>query len=203
MFSFKKHNWLLWALPLWSVVVAAGVYWIAAYANQASAAGSPPLEWPRHGAIKLGTSEPTLLMFVHPHCPCSRASIGELAELMAHCQGRVNAAVLFVKPQGSGPDWASTDLWGEAARIPGVRVMIDDKGATAQLFQVATSGDTVLYSAEGHLLFHGGVTTERGHYGDSPGGDALEALIYGKQASLTNTPVYGCGLFECSSNEAP
>ena len=50
-------------------------------------------------------------MLTHPHCPCSRASIGELARLMAQAQGRVTAYVLFIKPAGSPEDWENSDLW--------------------------------------------------------------------------------------------
>jgi hypothetical protein len=41
-------------------------------------------------------------MAIHPHCPCSRASIGELSILMAHSRGRLAAFVVFVEPPGFG-----------------------------------------------------------------------------------------------------
>ena len=53
----------------------------------------------------------------HPHCPCTRATLGELAVLMARVQKRVNAVVVFVVPNGVPEKWEETDLWRNAAQI--------------------------------------------------------------------------------------
>ena len=52
-------------------------------------------------------------------------------------------------------DWERGELWRIASAIPGVHVMADPAGAEAHRFAVSTSGDTLLYGAEGALLFHG------------------------------------------------
>src|SRR5215472_16789844 len=44
----------------------------------------PPAQWPAGSKLQLKADGPTLVMFAHPKCPCTRSSIGELAELMAH-----------------------------------------------------------------------------------------------------------------------
>jgi hypothetical protein len=139
-------------------------------------------------------------MLVHPHCPCTRATIGELAELMAHCQGRLTAYVLFLKPAGFSDDWEKTDLWQSAASIPGVNVIVDDDGAEARRFHSATSGQTILYDAEGHLLFSGGITASRGHAGDNDGQSAIISLVNDGAASRTVTSVFGCPLFDANSD---
>jgi hypothetical protein len=82
-----------------------------------------------------------------------------------------------------------------------VTVQRDDAGREARLFGAETSGDTRLYSATGELMFHGGITIARGHSGDNPGRDALEALLFGKPAGATKTRVFGCSLFECPTPE--
>jgi hypothetical protein len=38
------------------------------------------------------------MMFAHPQCECSRASLGELAIIMAQGRGQVNASVFFLSP---------------------------------------------------------------------------------------------------------
>jgi hypothetical protein len=146
---------------------------------------------------------PTLVMFMHPHCPCSRASVGELAEVMAHCQGRVNAHVLFLQPTEMKADWVETDMWREAAKIPGVTVSRDEAGREARLFGAETSGDTALYDAKGRLMFHGGITISRGHHGDNPGHDAVQSLLLGEPVQLTDAPTFGCSLFECKVKGNP
>lgn len=185
---------------IWLGTVLAGTLFMLAYANSPGKAGEPPAQWPAASRISRHAGIPTLVMFMHPQCPCSKASVGELALLMAHCQGRVNTVVLFLQPAEMTNDWVLTDTWTEAKRIPGVTVQRDLSGNEARLFQVETSGDTVLYDTSGRRLFHGGITISRGHAGDNPGRDSLQALLLGRPASVTTTPAFGCSLFECPAN---
>ena len=118
--------------------------------------------------------------------------MGELAILMAHCQGLVNARVVFFRPSGSHEDWTHSDLWQAAAAIPGVTVQADEDGREARLFHAETSGHTALYDARGQLIFDGGITASRGHSGDNDGREAIMALLHGKTTERAQTPVYGC-----------
>jgi hypothetical protein len=118
--------------------------------------------------------------------------MGELAILMAHCQGLVNAHVVFFQPSGSSEDWTHSDLWRAATAIPGVTVQADQDGREARLFHAETSGHTALYNAQGLLVFDGGITVSRGHSGDNDGRDAITAWLHGRTSELTQTPVYGC-----------
>jgi len=182
---------------LWLGGVLAGTFVMGRYANSPGQPAAPPLSWPGASRVSRVQDRQTLVMFVHPHCPCSRASVGELALLMAHAQGRVDAHVLFLQPAQMESSWVQSDTWREAERIPGVTVHGDLNGREARLFRAETSGDTVLYDTKGGLVFHGGITVSRGHSGDNPGRDALQAMLLGMPASRTNTPVFGCSLFEC------
>jgi hypothetical protein len=144
-------------------------------------------------------------MLAHPHCPCTRASLGELARLMAQAQGRVTAYVLFVKPSDFPDGWEKTDLLTSASAIPGVTVVRDDEGVEAGRFRAATSGQTMLYDAGGKLLFSGGITSARGHEGDNAGRAAIVSLLTTDEAGQGGTPVFGCPLFaegnECQAGE--
>jgi hypothetical protein len=139
-------------------------------------------------------------MLVHPHCPCSRASIGELALIMAQSQGRLAAYILFLKPEGFADHWEKTDLWQSAAAIPGVKPIADQDGVEARRFHATTSGQTVLYDAEGRLLFSGGITIARGHAGDNAGRSAIVSLVNTRIAEQAETPVFGCPLFDDNSD---
>jgi hypothetical protein len=185
----------------WLATIVTGTFLLLAYSNSPGAPGSPPENWPQSSEVPRDTERPTLVMFIHPHCPCSRASIDELAQVMAHCQGRVSANVLFLRPTEMATDWVLTDTWREAGRIPGVTVRRDDEGREARLFGAQTSGDTALYDAKGQLLFHGGITISRGHSGDNLGHDTVQALLLGEPAPRTNTPAFGCSLFECNKKD--
>jgi hypothetical protein len=134
-------------------------------------------------------------MLVHPQCPCSRATIGELADLMAKSEGRISAYVLFVRPPGFADSWVHTDLWESARQIPGVNV-ISDNGREAHRFGAATSGQTLVFDRRGQLRFSGGITLARGHWGDNAGVNAVVALLGTPSRSGTDrAAVYGCPLF--------
>ena len=141
----------------------------------------------------LDPSRPTLIMLVHPQCPCSRASLTELNRLAALCPSKANLWVLFLRPAGCPEAFADTDLRRQAQAIPGVSVATDDNGDAAKRLGAATSGETLLYAPDGRLLFHGGLTGSRGHEGDNPGLSAALARLRG-EASPAAMPVYGCPL---------
>jgi hypothetical protein len=198
---------LLAAAVVWLSAVSIGLWILWGYENTPGVSAKAPDSWPADSHIQRATNQATLVMLAHPHCPCTRASIGELALLMAHSQGRVTAYVLFLKPQGFSDEWEKTDLWQSAASIPGVNVLIDDGGAEARRFHAATSGQTMLYDADGRLLFSGGITGSRGHAGDNAGRSAIVSLVNTGAAERDKTSVFGCRLFgensECQglSNE--
>ncbi len=195
----KSKALLLVSLAFWLLAVGSGGRLILSYENAAGASARPPQQWPSDSRVRRDPKMPTLLMMVHPHCPCSRASIGELALLMANVQGRVNAQVVFVRPNGFADDWAKTDVWDSAAIIPGVSVSVDDEGIEASRFRSQTSGQVMLYGADGRLLFDGGITVARGHSGDNAGRHAIVALLSGDDSTIKQTPVFGCPLFNASA----
>jgi len=132
------------------------------YAN-APGRVSPERGWPAETTIKPLKYRPRLLVFVHPQCPCSGATIHELALVMARCQNRVDADVLFLAPSSATRDWVQSGLWRDAAAIPGVRAAADKNSVEAERFGALTSGQSLLYDARDRLLFRGGITPSRGH----------------------------------------
>ena len=179
---------------IWLLVVLTGSLLMAQYSQTAGIAGIPPEQWPETSQVRREPGISKLVVFLHPHCPCSRATLSELERLMAHCQGLISTQVWFIQPEGRDEAWVKTDLWSGAAAIPGVQVAMDHAGAEARRFQAATSGQTLLYDAAGRLVFHGGITLTRGHAGDNPGRDAIECLVKQKTSLSTSTPVFGCAL---------
>lgn len=184
---------------LWLLAVSTGLWILWGYENTPGVSAKPPVAWPAGSRIQRPQGSATLVLTVHPHCPCTRATVGELAEIMAHAQGRLNAYVLFLKPAGFSEDWEKTDLWQTAASIPGVSVMVDDRGSEARLFNSSTSGQTILYDAAGDLLFSGGITGSRGHSGDNAGRSAIISLVNARAAERAETFVFGCPLFDKNS----
>lgn len=184
---------------LWLFLAGAGLWFVAEYENTPGVAAAPFARFPAKSQIKRVPGRPTLVMLAHPHCPCTRASIGELELLMAQTHGRLTTYVLFLRPPGFTDDWEKTDLWQTASEIPDVEVVQDTDGKEAGFFNAATSGQTFLYDAGGRLLFKGGITSARGHSGDNAGRSAIVALLNEGEAEQTETAVYGCPLFNKNS----
>ena len=115
---------------------------------------------------------------------------------MSQAQGCLHAQVWFLRPEHTSEAWTNTGLWHAAAAIPGVNVHEDFAGLEARRFQARTSGQVLLYSVDGQLLFQGGITESRGHSGDNAGRSAITAIVFGQSAAVWQTPVFGCSLFE-------
>ncbi len=152
------------------------------------------IRWPATSKLVRGSQRPTLLMFVHPRCPCSRASLAELAILASECPGAVSLYTIFVLPAGCQEGWEKTGLWKSAQQIPDAIVLTDCEGMEADRFHATTSGETFLYAPDGRLLFHGGITAARGHEGESSGRAALTTVIHEGIAQQNQSLVFGCPL---------
>jgi hypothetical protein len=195
----RPRRRILWTLlgVLWAGAVSAGLASLAAYDNRPGDSAPAPPRWPDASRLAPAADRPTLVMLAHPRCTCTRASVGELAELVARAPHRSKIYVVFVRPGrvGRSPAWEQTDLWRQAAAIPDVNVVRDDDGREASLFRAETSGQTFLYAPDGALLFTGGTTGARGHAGDNAGRQSLLALLRREPPAQPATPVFGCSLF--------
>jgi hypothetical protein len=179
----------------WLGTVAAGLWVVRAYDNTPGVSAAAPGRWPAGTHLIPAGTGPTLVMLAHPMCPCTRASLDELAEALARSTTAAKTYVLFIRPAGFADGWERSDLWQRAARIPGVTPVGDDAGAEAARFGTSTSGQTLLYGADGSLLFSGGITGSRGHAGDNEGRAGLLALLTRTGRGQTRTNVFGCPLF--------
>jgi hypothetical protein len=192
---------MLTSFVVWAAVVGAGTAELICYSNSPGVGGAAPIAWPKDSQIPFDTQRPTVAMFVHPQCPCSRASLGELETFLTRFPGQLNVHVIFLKPAGTLANWERTGLWRKASSIPGVKVSTDNAGAEASRFHAETSGQTLFYDRNGVLQFQGGITLGRGHAGDNPGRSALQEIMRAGHASLTQTPVFGCSLFEAQCSQ--
>jgi hypothetical protein len=194
--SDPQSSWLLWAFAaFWMVCVVAGLSVLWTWENTPGAAGDAPAQWPADSGLSRAADAPTLILFAHPQCSCTQASLGEFAEILARATAPPRTYIVFLKPIGFGVDWEKTDLWRAAVKLPGVTVIRDDDGLEATRFGVITSGQTVLYDQSGALLFSGGITGARGHAGDNAGRASLVSLLNQDRADLSATSVFGCPLF--------
>ena len=170
------------------------MYFLWAYDNAPGVAASAPQEWPGHTTLVRASDRPTLVLLAHPQCDCTRATLDELAEVLARAPRPPKTYVLFLRPAGFAAGWEQTPLWRTAKSLPDVTVLRDDDGAEARRFGAETSGHTLVFDRNGTLVFSGGITASRGHEGANAGESAVLAAL-GQQPIVHNrTPVFGCSL---------
>jgi hypothetical protein len=187
---------MLWAaLVVWLMSVGTGLAWLMAYDNTPGTAADAPSVWPATSTLARDGAGPTLVMLAHPRCDCTRASIGELAELLARSPQRPRTYVVFIRPGGVDAGWTKTGTFHQATRIPGVTVIRDDNGDEADRFGSWTSGQTLLYDQDGRLVYSGGITGARGKPGNNTGRSTVLALLAGSKPARATTQVFGCSLF--------
>jgi hypothetical protein len=198
----RGAKWLLMGVA-WIAAVSAGVASMLRYEMTPAATDSVPQTWPAATTVHRNAERPTLVMFLHPQCPCSRASLDELLVLVTHCRDQVDPVIVFLKPSGFADGWEETDLWSMAKIIPGAALLTDSGGTETRRFHARVSGEALLYDVGGRLIFHGGLTPSRGHRGDNAGRSALELLLAGKPCPQRETAVFGCSLQEQDAGGKP
>ena len=177
----------------WVAGIGGGLAALANYANRAPATLTAPPHWPPESALPVNSGKPTLVVFIHPKCPCSSATLAELNRVLARSHGAAHTVTVALYTPDSQPrEWNRTSLRETAEQIPGVRVMDDPEGHEAARFGATNSGHAVVYSPAGELLFCGGITSSRGHEGDNAGADSVATALHGGQPAVLTTPTYGC-----------
>ena len=184
---------------VWVSAISFGMKLLADYQSAPGKSANTPQFWPAATSLRPDSRHANLVMLMHPRCPCSRASLAELEQIMTRCQNRITAHVLFLAPKNFSADWPQTDFWRRAATIPGVLVMRDEDGREAKRFGAETSGTVVLYDQRGGLLFRGGITASRGHLGDNAGRQTVISLVTEGAARSKEAAVFGCPLFNPTS----
>jgi len=191
-----RHRLTALVLSLWLASIALAQFWLLQHQFTPGPHGDTPNVWPVQSAICPQPGRFTLLMFAHPKCPCTRASLAELAKISARSAREVDCHFLYVVPPGAPPEWASPERRVSPPEMPGVHILTDGDGKEAHLFGAEISGLTMLFDPTGKLIFRGGITSGRGHEGDNPGQAALFAWISGHESDVKEVPVFGCPLFD-------
>jgi len=192
---------LIGAALFWVAGIVAGCLAMWRFQSKPGEAATAPVQWPSSSRLARATDGPTLVVFAHPRCPCTRASIAELRQLLGtRARGPMKTYVLVLKPSEFADGWEKTEVWRAAQAIPGVTVLSDVDGAEAARLGAKTSGQVLLYDRGGKLVFHGGITALRGEAGDNAGYRALAAAAMGRPLEQSTTPVFGCAIGEPKPN---
>jgi hypothetical protein len=177
---------------VWGVILAAGFRALIEFETTAGAPGEIRATWPADAPVAFDTGKSNLVMFAHPKCPCSEASLAELVKVLTRTKGALQASILFYMPTEAADEWQQAELWREAEEVPGLRVVADPGGVWAERFGAETSGHVVLFDRGGRAVFRGGITGARGHEGDNAGEASVVALALAQAASAPATAIFGC-----------
>jgi hypothetical protein len=198
------HRWpvpfLAIGAAVWLSAAGAGLWYLARTAS-ASTPTTAPAQWPATSTIGRTPGRAMLVMFIHPHCPCSSATLAELNRIIAKAPDRSDIVIAFYAPSSEPRDWGATSLRSRAAAIPAARAIDDVDAREATLFGAHDSGHVVLYDGLGRLRLRGGITPSRGHEGDNPGEDAVIDILSGRDPATESTPTFGCAIVTAEIRE--
>src|SRR4051794_743764 len=60
------------------VLAIVGIVTLSVYSQTPGSKGVAPALWPTSSSLQIDSTRLNLIMFLHPHCPCSRNSVDEL-----------------------------------------------------------------------------------------------------------------------------
>ena len=204
MKTLNKSRLVAFLIGIWVFCVVLIVIGFAWYdVRQTTLLPAPPLMLPTKAQIITTPpkQKPVVAMFLHPRCPCSRASLKEFSNVVRNLSSDADFRVIFFKPASQNLDWVRCDnLFATASTMKNVTVSIDEDGKEAERFGAETSGFVVAYDAHGSLLFSGGITGARGHEGKNAGEEFLQNMVRrARQREMptvqpAQSPVFGCAI---------
>ena len=139
-----------------------------AFDSTPGAKATAPNNWPIESRIVRSPGRKQLLMFVHPECTCSIASLEQLRMLQSQLGSQLEAHVVLWHAS------AGTSKRNWPKESGGAAITDDRDGLEALRFGAKTSGQTLIYDETGRLIYAGGLTVFRGEAGGEP---VLQNLI--------------------------
>ncbi|MBA3480734.1 MAG: RedB protein [Pirellulales bacterium] len=194
-------------VAVWGLVLAASWSSLTAYGFKRDVLNdAPSAYWPADSQIARRADRSLLLVFLHPMCPCSHATISELESILPtqnHGADRnPDVAIVACTPRSMTETWTRTSLVQRAAQLPRAKVYADVGGVEAARFAATTSGEVVLVDASGKRLYAGGVTKSRGHVGGNAGAEAVARLLRGEPEAGAVLPALGCRLVRDAGHDS-
>lgn len=181
-------------IVLWALSAVSGFTYLGLYQYRAGDEGMPKENVAASSTVKV-------LIFLHPRCSCSHASVHELQRILLSTETngsslRVQAQVFLFQPDETDfEDWDGSAMISELKRFRSVEICNDPYGRIAASHGVVTSGHVLIYDADGYLKFSGGITQSRAHEGENTNGILAARSIHNVSTETVRRPVFGCSIF--------
>lgn len=185
-------------LALWAAAVGTGSWFMLGHEFEVTASTKSVPNLPPELGRMVPESKPlTIVIAIHPECPCTGASIEQLDRLMTRNPESIQAVALLWAEESNPTHSPAGDYQRRLSALPNVTIVADPGGEKAKSFGAVVSGSVAAYDANGNLRFQGGLTASRGHAGSSAGMDILEAIARGQPTGdFAETPAFGCAFEE-------
>jgi hypothetical protein len=185
---------------IWAATVGAMYHAVRQFETTPGRGAAVRTMWPAGSRIVPDRNRWTLVMLIHPHCSCTRASLQELERIIEMSGPSLQTYVLVYRPSDFQAGWEKTETFEAAKRLQRARVIVDPDGREARLFGAFTSGQAFLYDGDGALRFSGGVTSLRGHAGVNRGSMDVVDIVHARSRQSTH-PVFGCAIVTTESEQ--
>lgn len=188
------------AFTAWAAFIAYGAKSLILYSSKPGLAATAPWILPESEiGIHLGPN-PVLLVFLHPHCPCSRSTLEQVQSILETQSSKIDCRIYVVVPPQAFEGWENGAMVNRLNDFEKATFEIDRNGRIASRFCASTSGQVLLYRSDGVLVFSGGITANQSHAGKCPGLLALVARLQDIGKPFVQFPVFGCPLFNFSAD---
>ena len=192
---------LVLAACIWAATVAAMYQSIGRFETTPGREAAALASWPVKSRITPARGRWTLVMLMHPHCGCTRASIEELERIIEMSGASMQTNVLVYRPAEFQSGWEKTDVLEAAmrsSREPGSLSTL----MVRRLVSSAASlpARPIFMTPEGKLRFSGGITSLRGHAGINRGSMDIVDIVHAK-ATQSAHPVFGCAIVTTTESE--
>lgn len=198
VWEYRRSIWRWLCMPaLAAIWLAAGMLgWgaLLQHTFQPAPTADVPPHWPTGAVSAPSSANFRIVVFAHPCCPCTHATLHKLDESLTRLPGDTSIRVVFVTSGLNPADISGSPGVAFARRLPGVELQFDQTGEISRRFHATVSGEVFAFDRTGRLMFHGGLTAGRGHLGDSVGQQQLESLLRGAARKPFKAPVFGCSL---------
>lgn len=182
------------AYTIWVALISIGHLVLFEYEMTASPLADTKRIFPMKSKIRIAHGRQNIIVFLHPCCPCSDATVEEFRQLMREGEKDSVGTVVFYMPPKEEGEWSLRPIITSVKRIRNVSVVYDTDGSQAALFGATTSGHVLVYDGRGLLQFSGGITGSRGHAGENHNFDVAKNSILAKNPKFATAPVFGCSL---------